>query len=266
MKFFEPFPPAALVPNAITAAGIGLGLLAMVAAATGAYGDAAWLITLAALTDKLDGFTARRLGVSSAFGVQMDSLSDLLTFGVAPAALVYFAAQSLAAPTWGPGASVAGAPATLLLGGIAFLYVVATAVRLARFNVVSEDTPGLFLGLPSTLSGALLGSGFLAVYELGWQFDARLFALLPPILLLNAVLMVSNLGLPKLGLPSHKAMRAFQLFNVVAIYVVVPLRLDFVYPFLLALSYAVIGFVVGTRRLLAYPSAAEPRAAGDAPA
>ena len=79
-----------LVPNAFTALSMILGMAAVVLAASGDSDLAAWLILWGVLLDKLDGGAARMLGASSEFGAEMDSFADFATFGVAPAALIFF--------------------------------------------------------------------------------------------------------------------------------------------------------------------------------
>src|SRR5690348_10759860 len=87
---FDRFHPRYLVPNAVTAANLILALTAIVEASRGRAETAAWLIVWCALLDRVDGVVARWLGASSEFGIQFDTLSDLLAFCVAPGLLVYF--------------------------------------------------------------------------------------------------------------------------------------------------------------------------------
>src|SRR5438094_85515 len=78
-----------LVPNAITATSLTFAILSVINSIDGNTVPAAWFALYCVLTDKLDGFAARLLGGSSAFGVQFDSFADFASFGVAPAALFY---------------------------------------------------------------------------------------------------------------------------------------------------------------------------------
>ncbi|MEY3013111.1 MAG: hypothetical protein RIT45_1846 [Pseudomonadota bacterium] len=245
MRLFDSFPPRVLAPNLITASGMVLGFVSVASSAAGAYGRAAWLIALAALVDKLDGSVARALRASSEFGVQFDSFSDFCTFGLAPAALVYFATPTLAGPAWA-GAADVGCPRGALLFGICAAYAVFAAVRLARFNVNTEEHPTMFQGLPSTLSGSLVGLCFLTAHELGVA-TADVLALFPWLLVLNATLMVSNLPLPKLKLPAGLPGRIFFIANAAAIYVLVPMQVAFWYALTVLLGYVSIGFVLGLR-------------------
>lgn len=137
-----------LLPNMVTLMGMSFGLTAIRFAIEGRFGTAVLLLLLSALADGLDGLLARRLGAESPMGAQLDSLSDFLCFGVAPAIMVYQIHLSDA-------------------GGygwiFALLFAAATCLRLARFNVMSmrqsEETQGpklYFIGVPAP-SGAFLG-------------------------------------------------------------------------------------------------------------
>lgn len=254
MRLFESFPPRILAPNAVTAAGMALGFVSMASAASGAYGRAAWLITVAALVDKLDGSVARALRAQSEFGVQFDSFSDFCTFGLSPAALVYFAMPQLGGARWA-GADDPSTIAGAVLFAICTLYAIFAAVRLARFNVNTEEHPTMFQGLPSTLSGSLVALCFLTAHELEVATPSLLGAF-PALLLVCAALMVSNLPLPKLKMPTSLPARIFFIANVVAIYVMVPMQRAFWYALLVLVGYVGVGFVRGIRAELG--AAGEP--------
>jgi len=136
-----------LIPNMVTLAGMSLGLTSIRFAIDERYSIAAFLILMAVVFDGLDGLLARRLRASSELGAQLDSLSDFVSFGVAPAVLVY---HFLLAPL--PG-----------LGWVfALLFAAASALRLARFNAQSgkADADGddryHFTGVPAP-AAAMLG-------------------------------------------------------------------------------------------------------------
>lgn len=248
MQLFDRVPLRTIPPNLITASGMAVGIVSMFCASTGDYETAGWLIALAALIDKLDGSVARGLRGSSAFGVQFDSFSDFVTFGFAPAALCFFAAPDLAPAHWGPSAApflglVSPAAA---LATICVLYILCAAVRLAKFNIITAESPGWFQGLPSTLSGSLIALIFVAPVELGYH-GALVPSILPVLLLLNSGLMVCNLPLPKLRLWRHPVLRVIQIANGVAVYVMVPLRFAFWYPLLILVTYVLVGFIYGVR-------------------
>ncbi|MBR1896590.1 MAG: CDP-diacylglycerol--serine O-phosphatidyltransferase [Pyramidobacter sp.] len=130
------------IPNMITSGNLLCGMLSLILVVRGHILPAAWMIPCAVFFDFMDGKVARAMGVSSDFGVEFDSLGDVVSFGVAPAILVYSASlQNL------PGITGALAAAFFALCG---------ALRLARFNVV--HMPGPFQGLPIPAGGLFLVS------------------------------------------------------------------------------------------------------------
>lgn len=133
-----------LLPNLITSMGLFCGIFSLVQTMQGRYESAALAIMAAQIFDALDGRVARMTNSTSRFGVEYDSLCDLVSFGVAPGLLIY----KWALLPWGVwGWSAIG------------LYVICSAIRLARFNLlVGRVDPGYFLGLPVPGSAAMLAS------------------------------------------------------------------------------------------------------------
>lgn len=134
-----------LLPNFITLLGLCAGLTAIRYAIDGRYELAAGLILLAAVLDGMDGLVARKLNAASHFGAELDSLSDFVCFGVAPAILIYhFALQSAAGLGW----------------LLALVFALCACLRLARFNVGRNAPPppgrAYFVGVPAP-AGAMLG-------------------------------------------------------------------------------------------------------------
>ncbi|MEV4533642.1 CDP-alcohol phosphatidyltransferase family protein [Asanoa sp. NPDC049518] len=129
------------VVNGCTLASLGLGLLAIFLAMQGDVRIAAICLVACVVFDGLDGMLARRLGVASPFGAQMDSLADMCSFGLAAPVVVY---ASLA----GTVSTAAAAVACALVAGCA-------AIRLARFNVSPKDGR-FFCGVPTTMAAAVL--------------------------------------------------------------------------------------------------------------
>lgn len=119
----SPLPWRLVVPNLVTGANIAIGFCAVLAASHGDYDLAVRLLVAAIFCDMFDGQLARRLRATSRFGQELDSLSDVLSFGAAPAFLVYAALLRELGP-WGV--------------AVAVLYLMAGALRLARFNVTSD--------------------------------------------------------------------------------------------------------------------------------
>lgn len=177
-----------VMPSAFTLGNLFFGFWAIVSAFNGNFRWAGWFIVFAGILDMLDGRVARLSGTGTRFGAELDSLVDVISFGVAPALLMYFLDFSNA-----------GRFAWILC----YIYVVAVALRLARFNVLSAGkTPtGWFTGMPSPAAGMTL-----AVYypfsQTNW-YRASLAYLdlqhqgLVVLMLLLAVLMVSNVKYPK---------------------------------------------------------------------
>ncbi len=127
--------------NACTLASLALGLLAIFLAMQGDIRVAAACLVACVAFDGLDGALARKLGVSSPFGAQMDSLADMCSFGLAAPVVVY--------------ASLVGSVPTAAAGVAAALVAGCAAIRLARFNVSPKDGT-FFCGVPTTMAAAVL--------------------------------------------------------------------------------------------------------------
>ena len=136
-----------VIPSIFTLVNLFFGFMAIITAAQGEFQKAAWLIIAAALFDALDGKLARLFGVPSRFGMEFDSIADMVSFCTAPAILVYFAYLQNLMP--------------LVAAVISFIPLLAGGVRLARFNVSQDETPlPIFIGLP-TPAAALVISSFI---------------------------------------------------------------------------------------------------------
>jgi CDP-diacylglycerol--serine O-phosphatidyltransferase len=179
-----------VIPSAFTLGNLFFGFWAIVQAFNGNFRQAGWFIVFAGILDSLDGRVARRMGTGSRFGAELDSLVDVISFGVAPALLVYFLDFASA-----------GRFAWILC----YIYVVATALRLARYNVLAatgaKGNPGWFTGLPSPAAGCTLAV-FYPFSQTEW-YRASLAYLdlqhqgLVVLLLLLSLLMVSNVKYPR---------------------------------------------------------------------
>jgi CDP-diacylglycerol--serine O-phosphatidyltransferase len=192
LPMFDRFPLRFLAPNALTALSMSFALLAIVRAHEHQFESSAWLVLWCVLLDKADGFVARRLNACSAFGVQFDSLTDLLAFCVAPGLLVYLSLTG--SPDYAPLFEGAARRGYLQIGVAS--YVVLGGVRLARFNVTLEQVgPNWFRGLPTTLAGALIATSLLTARQFALRPSFMLAV--PALVLCCALLMVSNLWLPK---------------------------------------------------------------------
>ena len=132
-----------IVPSALTIGNLFFGMWAIVAAARGHFSLAAWLVVIAAFADMVDGRVARVTQTGSRFGAELDSLVDAISFGVAPAIIIYHLVLSVGEWSW-----VAS-----------FFYVTCAVVRLARFNIEQGGEAKVnFHGLPSPTAGATLAT------------------------------------------------------------------------------------------------------------
>ncbi|HEX5385985.1 MAG TPA: CDP-diacylglycerol--serine O-phosphatidyltransferase [Gemmatimonadales bacterium] len=178
-----------IMPSAFTIGNLFFGFWSIISAFNGNFRWAGWFIVFAGILDMLDGRVARLSKTHSRFGAELDSLVDVISFGVAPALLMYFLDFA------------AGGRFAWLLS---FIYVSAVALRLARYNVLASTksaTPGWFTGMPSPSAGMTL-----AVYypfsQTPW-YRASLAYLdlqhqgLVVLILLLSVLMVSNVKYPR---------------------------------------------------------------------
>jgi CDP-diacylglycerol--serine O-phosphatidyltransferase len=161
------------------------------------YRLAAILLVLAGVFDALDGFVARATGTSSDFGLQLDSIADVMNFGCAPGLLVYcygFAQMSASHPT------------LVRMGGLAcFVFVACGALRLARFNVSAGRTdPRYFVGMPITAGAACVASVVVA-----WPHPPTTTTqtfLLMALMIGVGTLMVSTLRFPSSKQPKNKGL------------------------------------------------------------
>lgn len=128
------------VPNAFTLGNLACGLMSLIMTFQGDYKTACIFILLAGIMDRYDGRIARYLGVSSEIGKELDSLADLVSFGVAPSILVF---------------NLYGLINLGILGYLLVLvFPLSGAYRLARYNCTEFD--GVFMGIPITVAGMLM--------------------------------------------------------------------------------------------------------------
>lgn len=174
-----------IFPGAFTMGNLVCGFLALVSAADGDVVTASWLIVLAGFLDALDGKVARISGAASPFGIQLDSLSDIVSFGAAPAVIIYL----LLPENFGKWGWI-----------ICIVYLLGASYRLARYNLHANDEEKKgFWGLPVPGAGITLVTYVIFCYEI-WgslQYTEYLVAMV----LLFAVLMVSQVEYD--ALPDH---------------------------------------------------------------
>ena len=165
-----------LLPSLFTLANLFCGWACVVHAMRGEFATAAPFIGVAIVLDMLDGRIARMTGTTSDFGVQLDSLADLISFGMAPAVLVF---------QWGL------VPLGRLGWAIGFLYLTAAALRLARFNIQAATDKRYFVGLPSPAAAGIPAATIFYFPAALATYPQALWAL--TMLLVPALLMVSTI-------------------------------------------------------------------------
>jgi len=169
-----------LLPNLLTTCGLFAGFYSIIATMDGAYQTAALCILVAHVFDGLDGRIARLTRSTSRFGIEYDSLSDVIAFGVAPGILVY----RWALVPWGHWGWLA-----------ASLYVACGALRLARFNVQSDSSEHrTFVGLPIPAAADTVASTVLLYYFFGGEGATHKHLILLVVIYVLAALMVSNIS------------------------------------------------------------------------
>jgi CDP-diacylglycerol--serine O-phosphatidyltransferase len=164
------------IPNAVTVGNMFCGFIAIMYASSGRLEKAVIAILIAILLDGLDGRVARRLNATSKFGVEFDSFSDVVSFGLAPAVMMYHWAFQIRADEVGV--------------AITFLYALCAASRLARFNISTENLKS-FSGLPTPGAAAFVVS---VIYTAPFQHDSYTLVVLGGCVMLTmAYLMVSTI-------------------------------------------------------------------------
>lgn len=196
-----------ILPNAITLIGVCIGLTSIKFALDGKFAIAIIAILFAGLMDALDGRIARLIKGTSKMGKELDSLGDVISFGVAPALIMYFwNLQYLEKLGW----------------FICLIYVVCVALRLARFNVNSEEEPSwkdnFFEGMPSPAGGIIVLMPLVISFsELGNFFFKINYDLMVPVLFtIVSILLISTIptySFKKIVIP--RTMTKFLLFGIV---------------------------------------------------
>ncbi len=187
--------PRAAFPSTFTLLNLLSGFYAIISAAQGNLEAAAWLIAAAGLLDALDGMMARLVDGQSAFGVELDSLADIVSFGVAPSFLVY----QLGLYELGlAGVVVAALPA------------ICGAVRLARFNLTFSGKKDYFEGLPIPAQAATIVAFILVFDDESWfeGLEGGRIKILIPMVVVLSVLMISTVRFDALPKPTPRYLRA----------------------------------------------------------
>ncbi|SMN12296.1 CDP-diacylglycerol--serine O-phosphatidyltransferase [uncultured Candidatus Thioglobus sp.] len=220
-----------LLPNVLTTFGLFAGFFSIILATKGQYTEAAIAIFVAMVWDGLDGRVARLTNTQSAFGEQYDSMADMISFGVAPALLIYFWQFSeIGKIGW--------------LG--AFIYVAAGALRLARFNTqIGIQDKRYFQGLPSPAAAALIAGLVWAKELVGvTEYDAYLAIISWLVLVSAGVLMVSNIRYYSFKEINLKGRSSFKFLLISTLIIIVITWQPSAILFVFFLVYALSGLIM----------------------
>ncbi|MFA5073771.1 MAG: CDP-diacylglycerol--serine O-phosphatidyltransferase [Nitrospirota bacterium] len=235
-----------ILPNLITLLSMFAGFYSIVASLNSDYERAAWAIMVASIFDVLDGWVARITHTATRFGIEIDSLSDAISFGVAPAVLVYtWTLSSFGRIGW--------------LGS--FFLVACGALRLARFNVQMGSTEKKhFTGLPIPASAIVIATTVLAYEEIiGFLEHLRLVQMADVVgkdywvlamTFLLAGLMVSNISYHSLKEANLKERRPFGILVVIAAFLAIVASHPALVLFLVSILYVGSGIVESLYRLI----------------
>ena len=209
-----------LLPNGFTLGNLFFGVFAIVSASRGEFMWAGWCVVLGGVMDALDGQVARMTRTGSRFGIELDSLVDAVSFGVAPAMIMYFAVLNRDGWAW----------------IFAFIFVACVVMRLARFNVEQAGrAKKYFHGLPSPAAGMTLATYY-------WFSQTRLYTetiigelpwhtVLPAVMLGLSLLMISHVlypAVPRLGFRNMRStIGTVILLGIVGIVLLHPYRFAF---------------------------------------
>jgi CDP-diacylglycerol--serine O-phosphatidyltransferase len=228
-----------LLPNLFTAASAFLGVASIVAASQGYFTKAAVYIILALIFDGLDGRVARLTKTTSKFGVEFDSLADVIAFGAAPAMFFYFSVGHNYGRV-----------------GVLFaaIYVVFGAIRLARFNVMSPSSePSVFIGLPIPTTAVLVIMWGLMFqnYEIFKGFEYALIALQA----FASFLMVSNIIYPsfkKIDLKKSQSIKILTvlivIFSIIYMYTIITVTILVTLYVLYGIARVMYNFIVAKNK------------------
>jgi CDP-diacylglycerol--serine O-phosphatidyltransferase len=220
-----------ILPSAFTLGNLFFGVFAIVAATRGEFEWAAWYIVFAGILDMLDGRIARFTRTGSAFGAELDSLVDAISFGVAPALIMYQLYFREGVWSW----------------TLCFVFITAVVVRLARFNVEQAGrAKSHFIGLPSPTAGMILATFY--PFSQTPFFQATLAHLPWPqlmgmVMVLLGVVMLSHIPYPVVPRIGFRTASGLLTTVFMAVCIVAAIRVPelFFFPFLVA--YTLIGLV-----------------------
>lgn len=217
-----------VLPNLLTTTNMFFGFMSIIYAIRGEYSFGSYAIVAAAVFDLLDGRVARLTDTTSQFGAEYDSLCDLISFGMAPALIMYlWALQPFGRLGW----------------LASFVFVACGALRLARFNVQSTDEKSHFQGLPIPMAAGIVASSVLCFKDL--EMDASRNWLLLFMTFLLGITMVSQFRYKSFKDVNLKQKQPFTYLVLgVMIIILVAIRPE-VMLFAMFFSYAMLGAIMG---------------------
>jgi len=222
-----------VLPNLLTIMNMFFGFYAIIHSIMGDYVLSSYAICAAAVFDLLDGRVARMTRSTSEFGAELDSLSDLVSFCLAPAILLYlWALQPMGRVGW----------------LVSFFFVACGALRLARFNVQkSVISSAFFQGLPTPMAAGIVASSVLAFNDLQWEASGSKILLSMTALL--AVVMVSNFRYRSFKDLDFKHRLPFR-YLVVGVFLVAVIAMrPEVMLFVTFMTYAILGAIFGILKI-----------------
>ena len=214
-----------ILPSLFTTGNVFCGFYSFIAALNNQYYLAAWAIVLAIIFDFLDGRIARMTKTTSAFGMQYDSLADIISFGMAPAFLCYaWVLKPFGRVGW----------------MAAFLFLLCGALRLARFNVTKPVIQGsYFIGLPTPAAAAVIASIIIAFEDLlGTRVHPGVMVALVYSL---AFLMVSNIKYPAFKKLAFRKRVSFTRFLLVVLVIYILATIPKIALFIISFTYTLMG-------------------------
>jgi CDP-diacylglycerol--serine O-phosphatidyltransferase len=217
-----------LLPSFFTLGNIFCGFYSIISAINGSYTRAAYVIIVAGFFDVFDGKIARATNSTSKFGVEFDSLADLVSFGVAPGILMYlWALRPLGRMGW----------------LAAFLFLVCGALRLARFNIqVDVASSDRFVGLPIPCGAGMLASTVI-FYEYWFDPSQSHPALIAILVYVVAVLMVSNIKYRSSKNIKVKGKNPFKIMVVASLALIIIASKPQITFFVIASAYILFGLL-----------------------
>jgi CDP-diacylglycerol--serine O-phosphatidyltransferase len=230
-----------IFPNIFTTGNLFCGFLAIISVSEGDPTQAAWFIILAGFLDALDGKVARFSGATSAFGKELDSLADIISFGVAPAFLVYsFKLNALGKWGW-------------IIG---MVYLSAAAFRLARYNLLAQtEEKKNFMGLPVPPAGLTLATYVIFCYHLWGRIEYGEYLISMTILF--SALMVSQVEYDTIPDHFNSRQNRIKLLYLICLAVAALVKPRLL-MFPVFLSYVVIGLIKEAARIIKLATTGHP--------